>query len=523
LPSWSKINRRVESLFPISETDVQGNASWSSTSGRQRRYSILESFADLTIYSGPHADWVRREFRAYRKVRSIAAPFSTVVDFHASHIMGPGPLDPDAGPGDPVESCLPIKPGKRADARALQKAVASLWRASNWAANKKLLGWYGAALGDVGLEVIADEKGQKVRMRIVHPGEVVEHDTDQSLHTKNISYERDEIDPADPQKQRYCKYKKSITNDGGVVTVRTFRDGKPYQWPDTPGTEWELPWGFVPAAMIQHKSRGREWGISELSNMLGRGVELDGQESALNDQTLKAIMMPLWMNNAKPQMDRWGNPKPIKLEMSENGDDRNDFKIIYTNSEGASIEPLVYEVPLDDANERCKRAELIIARDYPELLASDPVGLAASGEARREARRKTSDKINEARIIYDAALVRIHQMAMTMGGSLGFPDYPFTLQSFDDGKTDHAIGSRTVFGEDPIEVLQQRKLEADALDTYFGSGQGTTLRWALRRLNVPQDQIDDLTAQIAAEAVQARQLKTDQPTDQPPQLAVVGQ
>jgi hypothetical protein len=522
LPRRSLIRNRLDTLYPPSETDAGKGREWSSAATRQDRYAILEGFADLTIYGGVYGDSIKRDFQAYRHVRAIASPFATVVDFHADHLLGPDVIDPDAGPGNPVPSSLPIVPGKTANEKAVRTAVAALWEASVWQSNKELLGWYGAALGDVGIEVLTDEERQKVRMRVVHPGEIHDVSLDPYGNCKYVALERDEADPADPQKIRTVKYKKTITNEGGTVTVREFRDGKPYQWPGSPAEEWDVPWGFVPFVLIRHQTRGKLWGVSELSKMLARGIELDSQLSALSDQVLKAIRVPWFVKGITQRVDpRTGKPEKIRIEVSE---ERDDIPFLTCNATDVTIDPLVYDLPIAPASDHAKRLELIISRDYPELLASDPVGLAASAEARREARRKAEAKIKARRTAYDSGIVRAHQMGMTMGGMLGFPAFAgFTVTSFNDGKTDHKIGSRSVFGEDPLEVLERKKLEADTFSTFFAGGQGLPIVTTLREIGWTQDKIDQFQEDLDAQLALEQQFNSDQPPDntQTTDLAVV--
>lgn len=515
------IGRLLWTLFPPPATEQRLGDVWSGPVGRLQRYAILEGFADTTIYAGPHGDAVRRRrqdggFGAYRHTRAIASPFATVVDFHGAHLLGPDALDPDAGPGDPVPSCLPIVAGRDADQQQISAAIAALWSASNWAANKELLGWYGAALGDVGLEVIADEGRRKVRLRIVHPGEIADEEHDAYGHTRYVSLERTEIDPADPQQKREAAYRKEVTNDGGIVTVRTYRDDRPYQWPGTPGSEWRLPWGFVPFVAIKHLDRGRAWGVSELSKMLARGVNLDSQESALCDQVLKAVKVPYFLRGAalKPG-------EKLKLSVAEDSD---DVLIVTCTSTDASLTPMVYDVPIGDASAHAQRLESIIARDYPELVVSDTVGAGASGESRREARRRAEAKIKARRAGYDAGQVRAQQMAMTIGGTLGFPGFePFGPSSFEAGITGHRIGDREVLGTDPAEAreasrarAEDERIRAETAATYL-ERVGLPLEDALRRVGWTEAQWAAIQERLEARRLEQQQqedrFRTDVATD----------
>jgi hypothetical protein len=458
-------------LFPPSIPDQRGQK-WSEFAVRKQRYRILAAFADGTIYNGIDKDFV----------------------FNASYLMG-GFLDGDAGPGPErggKPTALPILTGEKADQDAVSRAVASIWRASNWQGKKSLYTRYGASLGDVGLEAYADEKRKIVRLRVIHPAEIADKDEDPSGNLKSYIIERYVRD--DQDRARLVKYREEVTNKNGTVTIRTFKGemNAPYEWPDTPGKEWPLKWSFAPMVMVKHIDTGFHYGESAIVHAIFKSVERDSQGSSLSDNVLKCIN-GLWLvTGSKNEVDpRTGKRKKIVLE--DVGSD--DIALLYAGPD-TKIQDMVLRIQMAEAAAHGGTIAESIADDYPELLA-EGVGLNASGEARKEARRKAENKIRERRSSYDDGLRRALQMAMTMGGISGFGEaFPFTESSFEDGEMDFSIGNRPVFEDDPAEQqareksrADREKVMADTLRSYTDTG--LPMETVLKRLGWSEDEIKD--------------------------------
>ena len=133
---------------------------------------------------------LKAAFEAYRHIRGIFNPCHRLGEFWSGHLMG-GPIDPDAGDGTKVESCLPIET-KNA---AIRPALATLWHDSNMATLKDVLTLFGPVLGDVGLEVIDDPIRQRVTLHVRHPGHVKWVDRDDAGKIKSYILEEYRYDP----------------------------------------------------------------------------------------------------------------------------------------------------------------------------------------------------------------------------------------------------------------------------------------------------------------------------------------
>lgn len=499
-----------------------GEAGWSEHEARCHRYDILWSFYDQSVYTGRHGQEVLRETRSYKLTKSIYNSCGRIVEFHATHLMG-GLLDPDAGDGKEKPSCLPIVPGESADP-AIAAAVASLWKASNWQVKKTIYTRWGAALGDVGLEVIPDLRRGLMRLRVIHPAEFEDITLDDYGNVKAGALCRRELDPEDPKGTRYADYRETFENDGGKVVYRTYRNNRPYEWPGTAGAEWKAPWGFIPIVLAKHIDQGGTWGVSEIQNALVKTIERDAQGTNLGHQAEKLVNSPWFLTGAAlpaaplRAATPWdGDPltpaeyriAPSNLTISV--DERSGIPIVTCNATDARMTPLVAPLPIGEVSAHIDTIRDALESDYPELQAEN-VGLAASGEARRVARQKAEAKVIERRTGYDKPLVSAQMMAMTMGGMLGFEDYPFRESDFDAGRLDHHIGPRPVFGADPMETLQEHQARATAVGAFVTAG--VPLADALVMTGIDPDDAAEIAANKDAEADKAMERQRKAAADQ---------
>jgi hypothetical protein len=521
MPSlFSNISRAFRFLWAALFAPTTADATyrrWTDHAVRSARYDFLDAFYQQTLYNGPMGVAVREQFKAYRHIRPLYNSAGRIVDFAANHLMG-GQLDPGAGDGRAVPSALPILVGPGGDEVAIRAAVASMWRASNWQVKKSLYTRWGASLGDVGLEVIADEEKGLVRLRVVHPSEVEDVTKDAYGNVRAYTLVRWEVDPEDAKGERMARYREAVTNEAGLVTYSTTRDGEPYAWPGTQGAEWESRFGFVPLVLVQNIDHGGDWGTAETMAALFRSIEMDGQGSNLSDAALKAVNGPWLLTGASlpsPAKGTRAYPDPSypfhttgdpsypgtpNLEI--NVDESSGFPIVTCNTPDAKMVPLVYPVDVAALDAHIAGIGLGVAEAYPELqVDSSKVGGVISAKALRELKKKASKKVLERRAAYDGGLERALRMGCTMGGVLGFPGFEaFDDGSFARGEMDFHVGSRSVFDADPLDLLEEGQARATVMQTYTLAG--LPLSEAMRNAGFAQDEIDRTLAAKEEEAAQ---------------------
>src|SRR5690349_21379990 len=128
------------------------------------RWHLYENsiFDDITLWQR-----YRARYGLYRYIRPLYNPTRRLVDFYTGAVY-PGVLAIDAK-RLPDGTALAIPLAEDID-EGLRNAIGQLWQWSNWQTGKNLYVRYGAALGDVGVEVVDEVDRGKVTFNVVWPG-----------------------------------------------------------------------------------------------------------------------------------------------------------------------------------------------------------------------------------------------------------------------------------------------------------------------------------------------------------------
>lgn len=418
---------------------------------RRSRYQAFWAFYENSAYKEIHswAQSYRSENGLYRYIRNVYNPAYRLGEFWKAHLWG-GLLDPEAGDGEEDPSALPIL----TDNPALRRALAQLWRDSNWQVQKDIVALHGPVLGDAGIRIVDDPVRRKVYLRHLHPATITELTLDPFGNVKGYELEESWPDPQRPGE--WIRYRETAERVGGEgVLYRTYRNDQPFAYDGRPA-EWVEPYGFIPLVMIKHNDVGLDWGWSELHAARSKIHEIDDMASLLHDHIRKSVNTP-WlftgllpgnavstMPAASPTLD---NPQP----------GRETIPAMWTASSEASAQALVAGLSIADVGTALDRLRQEIEVDYPELR-FEQLRLAGqvSGLALRIARQPAEVKVLQRRPVYDDALVRAQQMALAIGGFRGYQGYEgFDLGSYAAGALEHHIGKRPVFAVDPLDDLEE--------------------------------------------------------------------
>lgn len=459
-------------------------ANFTDWDARKLRYSIMWAMYENTGYDKIHtwAQSYKTEKGLYQYVRNIYNPSYRLAEFWKAKLLG-GMLDPAAGNGTEVESCLPIEMEK--ENANLRKAIARVWQWSNWQIKKDVFGLWTPVLGDGVIKIVDDPDREKVYLKVLHPSKLADVELDDWGNVKGYTLVEKRPDPRDFRSgdvtYKEVAYRKS---DDANVYYETYLNNALYAW-DGNDAEYSVPYGFVPMVVLQHNDVGLDFGWSELYPGLSKFREVDDQASKLNDQirklvegawllagVQKPIRTPVVNGQADSQTDAEEREKP------QIG--RSEMKIIYSNNAAAAAHSLV--APVDIAATSANIKDLIseLERDFPELRVdlSNATG-DISGRALRINRSPANAKVLQRRPNYDNALVRAHQMAVAIGG---FGNYDpafegFSLESYEAGALEHNIADRPVFDVDPMDELEEEgkfwenvgkaKLAGVPLDVYL--------------------------------------------------------
>jgi len=414
---------------------------WDDYETRRVRYDILWSLYENTTYSNIHS-WsqaYRNRYAMYKFTRNLYNPAAREAEFWEQMVWG-GSLDLQEARKGAVPVLLPKE--NQANEEALRKAITDVWRKSNFALRKDTIPLWGAALGDVGIKIVDDRERGIVYSQIIHPSII------KDIEVNNVGWVK-----------RYELFEKRYDNDGRVVdyaetaergvgedvVFRTFANGKPYAFGDTPA-EWVEPYGFIPFVIIQHRDVGLDWGYAEIHKVLSKVREIDDLASKTHDQIRKSID-PFWLFNfSKPKKSVAAEGGENTLDRPQRG--REEVQALYIDKDNASGQALIASVDLGSALTSIDKMLSELERELPEL--QDDIWTAsgdASGEAISKAREKVGTRVVTRRQAYDAALVRLHQMAIAIGGHFGYQNYEgFDLESYKQGKLEHFINpERPIF------------------------------------------------------------------------------
>ena len=467
---------------------------------RKVRYDILGSFYDNSTYRDLIHSWgkqYRSTYQLYKAIRNIYNPTNRCVEFWKWMIWG-GILDPEAKEA----GAIPIK----TDKQAIRPAIAKLWKDSNWAANKDVATMFGTEFGDVGIKIVDDPGKGQVRLEVVHPKTIKDLTLDTSGYVKGYVLQ----DVREWQGKLVTFQEECWHNEGeDEVHFATYKDNQLFAWNGVLA-EWVEFYGFVPFVAIQHIRTGMNYGWAEIHPFRVKVQELDDLASKMHDY-IRKVVDPVWLFNFKQPKGgidlrsaqapaSVSNPQPI----------REELPAIYVGDTNAKGQALVTsEIDIQKAVTEVQNVIAELERDLPELQMDIwTAGQYTTGKALRNARQRVERKVIQRRPEYDAALVRAHQMALSVGGSGGYKGYEgFSLNSYADGDLDHVIPSeRRIFDTDQTEELDKKKIFWDVI--VAADRQGLPLEQILLDLGKSQDWV---TKFLADKKKQDEENKKNQP------------
>jgi len=426
--------------------DVQDPDDWQDFSGRQTRYALLWSLYENTAYRSIHS-WAtayKSTFGLYKYARNLYNPAYRLGEFWKAQLWG-GTLDLDTARA----GVLPIV--ARYD--PVRKAIAQIWRWSNWTIKKDVCTLWGSVLGDVAIKVIDDTDRNKTYLELVHPATLADVQLDPFGNVKAYTIQEQRSHPLNASQE--VTYTETAERGAGEeVIFRTYMNGQPWPW-NGAAAEWVEPYGFIPLVLIQHNNVGLDWGWSELHPALSKIREVDDLASLLTDQIRITVRAPWLFTGAD-------KAHPIQVAGRDSTDDipepgREEMLILYAKDPQAKAQALIADLDIAGALAHIEALLRELERDYPEMR-FDNLRLTGtvSGRTLQVARQPVETKVLQRRAAYDDALVRAQNMAVAIAGYRGQLD-GFGLSSYAAGQLDHSIGARPVF-----DVTQTDRDEEEA-------------------------------------------------------------
>lgn len=389
-------------------------------------------------------------------------PANRVVEFYAAKIW-PGSL-----PG-----AIPMVGASE----AVLKAIQQVWEWSNWGAQKQVAARHFAMFGDwfAKMETNQNETGDadKVYIWPVRP----EYVTDLKENKRGLlTFIRVDIPQVDKRGKFFIEawdkqtqiYRSWWNNSGPASTIEQL--GKPYT--EQPFDEFGVD--FIPFVHAKFRDVGDVRGQGCFTHALDKIDEANRQATRLH-QILFRYNRPLTAISANG-VDGQNRPLPPPKvgETDENG--YNRFNIgddtLISLPGMAKLDQLVPQLNYSDALSILNSQMGELSEDLPELLYYHlkELGANISGRAVRTILEPAEARVLEARGNIESALVRAHEMALTIGIKSGI--FKEGLGSYENGDFKHQIAERDVFQLSDLD-------DAEVVDKEVGYG--LPMRTSLRR------------------------------------------
>jgi hypothetical protein len=455
-------------------------------------------------------------------MRFLENPVRRLVDFYAG-ILYPGVLTEDGSElPEGIQSAIPFS---KDTPPALRSAIAQIWMWSNWQAKKSVEVRYGAALGDVFVEVVDDIESGKVYLDVLWPGFICELERDKSGNVKSYSLEyRVEVREQDDRGRYRTVNTYMYRKDLDQHSIKYYRD-------DSLVSSTPNPYGFAPAVWIPHSDCGTDHGACAFAGSMEKIDELNSRVSGVGDQIRKAVENPRLMSTNSPQMiTRHLNQdkRPATSQQPQPSTDQESV-LIMTAPADTKVQSLLGDLNIADAGKEIDRLEAEIERSHPELsfyhMLREMTQL--TGPAADRVVGDVKARVYEAMAAYDQANISLFRMATAIAGMRlqeragGWSRLDnqqqkfasFNLDSYAKGNLDMAIMPRPILTPTKTERAQEKQAVWNGVNAAIKAG--VPLELVLEDEGWTEQQIAKLVqAKQAEEAKQQQQFEQQQATMQ---------
>lgn len=430
----------------LDPTSIHGTEA--TTTARQAIYLERWAYANSSAYDDLAA-WAARysNYGLYSKTRGIYNPTGRLCEFYEAQIY-PGIIPQgDASVPDDAREALPMAPGISPE---LRSAVLQVAQWSNLQTQKDQLAYLGAALGDVGLEVVDDKDRGKVAFKLWWPGYVKRLELDDYGNVVFVSLEYQTSDG-----ETAYTYRQDVSKE----TIATFKDDNPYSYEEDGESERPNPYGFVPFCWVRHRPLIGQYGEPAMRST-GKLDHLNSVVSRTLDYLTIREKAPFgiaadWDSKGLGNIDvasQRTNANSDEYSDVVGGSDGDDVFLMALPA-GASGLPLAGNIEPEQALGFIDRMLTELEADNPELSAwaklREMTGV--SGVAIERALGDTVGRLYRTQAAYDQQLVKAIQMAVAIGGwRLSMGDTwqstaardkfaPFGLDSYAAGELDFML------------------------------------------------------------------------------------
>lgn len=412
------------------------------------------------------AEMLRNEGIWREALKPFRNPAYRCVEFYPSHLW----------PG-----ALPAALTIQTENAAIVEPIEQIWKWSNWAGNKQLAARHLAMFGDLFIKTASTDNRQRVYLQIIEPEYVTDFDADERGFLQWVR-----IDVPQSRRLRNGTSEWYWHTEVWDAPGDSFRVWEQRQSPQTPtemlgdpvrtSTLSEFGIDFVPIVHAKFSDIGDQRGMSALVPALDKIDEANRQATRLS-QMLFRHNKTTWALEAN-SVDASGRPLPAPHipGMSETNDPNEDPSVLTMADESfvrlpgqSKLVPLVPNLNYDAALSVLQDHMRELEQDMPELVAYR-LGQERdlSGRAVRLLLGPAIKRLEEARGNAESALVRAHEMALTLGVELGL--FRELGGDFDSGAFEHAFETRDVLPSDDQEKSLTSQANATATKSYVEAG-----------------------------------------------------
>jgi hypothetical protein len=394
------------------------------------------------------ATWAqyRHKYGLYRYIRPIYNPVRRLVDFYTG-IVYPGRLATD---GKRLPDGTPLAIPLAADINPqLREAIGQLWQWSNWQTGKNLYVRYGAALGDVAVEVVDEVDRGKVTFDILWPGLIADLELDSTGNVKRYVIEYD----AEDDTGKAYVYRKEVDSE----RIAEYKDNELYRYDESIDAERANPYGFAPLVWCKHTDLGGEHGSPAVRNV-GKIDELNEIASHAHDRAHAVLSSPILVAGEGVQAltaEQTEAKRVATQEMSNPTAGRESVRILKANSGAMST----VQLPEGEALNYIAKLLEEIENDHKELQMYNELRQMSqvTGPAAERLIGDAIAYVEEARSNYDTQSVKLFQMSIAIAGwrantgawgrALNRQQQaflPFDLDSYERGDLDFEVMPRPI-------------------------------------------------------------------------------
>lgn len=446
-------------------------------------YELLDALYQSDVYQDlTTAEKERANLPA--SILPIRNPTFRAVEFYAAHLF-PGNL-PDA---------LPIV----TENERIVEPIQQVWQWSNWGSEKQATARQYALYGDWFCKVVTRDDGQRVYLQQIHPSHVIDFDTNER---GDLTYIRVDI----PFTRRLADGTKETRFE---VEIWDKASGRYRRWEieraNTPTEELGQPerdddmavFGidFVPFCHAQFRNIGEPRGSGCVTPVIRKLWQADILATSLHERLFRYNQAD-WVLHApgRPEAGKW--VMPPELETNEAGEYQMGNERVHKLPAGWELGDLIAKLDYPAALAILQDHMREIENDLPELAYYNLRELnAVSGRAVRMLLSDAIARALEARGNAETALVKLNQMALTIGGEANIPAFR-NIGTYENGDFDHDFEPRDIIALNDLEELEAQFNKELAYEKMLA--RGYSQRELLRRDGLTDKQIDEMLAESQA-------------------------